>query len=232
MLPVHLDVLRIIILVVQAGIEWFSQSRLLQILGKLPTLKDRLDLGDESRDLRSKVGVGLIFSRPKVKIDFQLRRVRRMPWENGQSVRNPLVTVTVKDLTIARRTCSAPYIAAMLVVRESQLHEPTDLELDRAFGGNRHAFERLGILRGAGGPLSALEHAEVTEFQAVARSQFVDDLVQESLNDLLDHNLLACGLVGDSLDEFFLRDGLHIAPQLRRLGRNPLGLGYADDLLP
>jgi len=49
-LAFHLDELRIVVLVVfvvQAGIERLRPSCLLKILGKLPLLEDRLDLGNE-----------------------------------------------------------------------------------------------------------------------------------------------------------------------------------------
>ncbi len=59
-LTLHLDlfwVVVLIVLVVQAGIERLRPPRLLKILGKLPLLEDRLDLGDKRWKFRPKFGV-------------------------------------------------------------------------------------------------------------------------------------------------------------------------------
>ena len=56
-LPVHLDVLGVFILVVQGRVERLGLPGGLQVLGELPGLEDRLDLGDEDRDLRTEIGM-------------------------------------------------------------------------------------------------------------------------------------------------------------------------------
>ena len=50
-------------------------------------------------------------------------------------------------------------------------HAPAQLEADGAFGGNFHALERLGVLRGAGGTLLGFKHAKVAKLQPVAVPQ-------------------------------------------------------------
>jgi hypothetical protein len=52
-LPVLLDVLVIFVLVVVVRVERLRLPCGLQVLGELPGLDDRLDLGDEGRDLRT-----------------------------------------------------------------------------------------------------------------------------------------------------------------------------------
>ena len=49
---------RFLVLIVEAGIERLGLTCRLQILGQLPSLEDRLDLGDEGGDLGPELGVG------------------------------------------------------------------------------------------------------------------------------------------------------------------------------
>jgi hypothetical protein len=54
----HFDVLgdHVFIVIIDAWIEWLGLACRFQILGQLPGLEDRLDLGNEGRDFRPKVG--------------------------------------------------------------------------------------------------------------------------------------------------------------------------------
>jgi hypothetical protein len=56
-----------------------------------------------------------------------------------------------------------------------------------------------------------LKHTEVSEFQAVAFTQLVHNLVKKLLNDLLDLDATVPGSVGNSVDQFFLRNRGHAA---------------------
>lgn len=73
-----------------------------------------------------------------------------------------------------------------------------------------HSFKRLGVLGDASGAGFDFKNSEVPEFKAVALSQLADYLVQKVLYDLLDDDALAFCLVGNSINQFFFRDGMHM----------------------
>jgi hypothetical protein len=95
-------------------------------------------------------------------------------------------------------------------VEQSLPHHPSHLELHRPLGGHADSLEGLGILGHAGGADLALEHAEVAEFEAVAPAEFLDDLIEEGLDQPFDDGTLEAMLLRETLDEFPLGDGLRV----------------------
>ena len=92
---------------------------------------------------------------------------------------------------------------------EFLFHESADLELHGPFRRDVDALEGLGVLRGPRGATFGLEDAEVAELQPVAPAEFFDDLIEERLDDLLDHDALLVRLVGDAIDQLFLGYCMH-----------------------
>jgi hypothetical protein len=92
---------------------------------------------------------------------------------------------------------------------KSHLHHAADFEFDGSLLRNFDALERLRILSHSRRSDFALEHAEISKFQAVAAAQFVDDVVKKSLNDALHDDALVPRSVRNAIDEFLLGDGSH-----------------------
>ncbi len=53
-----------------------------------------------------------------------------------------------------------------------------------------------------------LKNTEISKLKAVSPAKFDDDAVEESLDDLLDNNVLLIRLIGDVINKFFLGDCL------------------------
>jgi len=91
------------------------------------------------------------------------------------------------------------------------LHQPTHFELDGPLFRNFDRLKRLGVLSLARFANLGLKDTEVSEFQAVAFAELVDDLVQELLNDPFYLNATLRRVISDSINQFFLGDGGHSA---------------------
>lgn len=110
----------------------------------------------------------------------------------------------------ARRSGRRAGISASIMIHaEFHLHDAADLELYGSLLWNLDALERLGILGGACRTDLALKHAEVTEFQAVAATQLIDDVIQKALNNALHHDTLLAGLIRKSVNQVLLGDRVH-----------------------
>ena len=68
-------------------------------------------------------------------------------------------------------------------------------------------FEGLWVLGDASGPPLGFKNTKVAELQTVTLAQFIDNLVQKSLYDLLDHYPLVTGKVSDPVYKLLLRSG-------------------------
>ena len=98
-------------------------------------------------------------------------------------------------------------------------HQAADLELDDSLRGHFDLFESARVLCPARSAIARFEHAELSELETVAFSEFVDDRVEERLDDLLGYDLGDTSAIRDSIDEFFLGDSFHQLPPWRRLLR-------------
>ena len=93
------------------------------------------------------------------------------------------------------------------ILLEFYFHKTACLEFDGAFRWNMDPFEGLWVLGDAGSPLLGFKNTKVAELQTVTLAQLIDNLVQKSLYDLLDHNPLVASKVSDPVYKLFLRSG-------------------------
>ncbi len=84
-------------------------------------------------------------------------------------------------------------------------HKTACLEFDGTLWWNMDPFEGLWVLGNASGSLLGFKNTKIAELQAVTLAQLVDNLVQKSLYDLLDHYPLVPGEVSDPVYNLLLR---------------------------
>ena len=87
---------------------------------------------------------------------------------------------------------------------ELHFHDPANLEFNCSLFRHFDALERLRILCRSGGTNTALKYAEVSKFQAVTLAKFLDDVIQEALNNAFDNDSLVARAVGVSIVRSFL----------------------------
>jgi len=90
---------------------------------------------------------------------------------------------------------------------EAFFHQSADFEFDGPFGWHLYPLKGFGVLSDASGSELALEHAEVAKLQTVALAEFLDDFVEESLDDALDHDTLTIGALRNAVNQLFFGNG-------------------------
>ncbi len=99
-----------------------------------------------------------------------------------------------------------------VLLLQAELHKPTNLKLNGAFGRNLYPFEGFGVLGYSSCSLFGFEHTEITEFQAVITAKLFDDVIEKGLYNLFDHNSFIVGLFRNPINQLFFRDGRHLEP--------------------